>query len=92
VICWTDFTFLRQRYLNNLHFSGIGISAVYGARWVFNDRFFIGDIAEVLLYSTKPTPYEQSLIEGYLAWKWGLVSKLPSGHPYKSAPPAGFRA
>jgi hypothetical protein len=41
VICWTDFTFLRQRYLNNLHFSGIGISAVYGVRWVFNDRFFI---------------------------------------------------
>lgn len=41
VICWTDFTFLRQRYLNNLHFSGIGISAVYGARLVFNDRFFI---------------------------------------------------
>ena len=41
VICWTDFTFMRQRYLNNLHFSGIGISAVYGARFVFNDCFFI---------------------------------------------------
>ena len=22
-------------------------------------------------------------VEGYLAWKWGLVSKLPSDHPYK---------
>jgi len=41
VICWTDFTFMRQRYLNNLHFSGIGISAVYGARFVINDCFFI---------------------------------------------------
>jgi hypothetical protein len=26
--------------------------------------------------------------EGYLAWKWNLVSELPAGHPYKSAPPA----
>ena len=25
--------------------------------------------------------------EGYLAWKWGLVSSLPSGHPYKNNPP-----
>ena len=25
--------------------------------------------------------------EGYLAWKWGLVSNLPSGHPYKNAAP-----
>lgn len=41
VLCWTDFTFLRQRYLNNLRFSGVGISAVYGLRWVFNDRLFI---------------------------------------------------
>lgn len=26
-------------------------------------------------------------IEGYLAHKFGIASKLPSGHPYKSAPP-----
>ena len=25
--------------------------------------------------------------EGYLAWKWGLESSLPSGHPYKNSPP-----
>tara|TARA_Y100000361_G_scaffold152325_1_gene171528 strand:+ start:11276 stop:12703 length:1428 start_codon:yes stop_codon:yes gene_type:complete len=25
--------------------------------------------------------------EGYLAWKWGLVADLPSGHPYKASPP-----
>ncbi|MGE7136048.1 hypothetical protein ACQKIE_00245 [Luteibacter sp. NPDC031894] len=24
---------------------------------------------------------------GYMAWKWGLQSLLPVGHPYKSAPP-----
>lgn len=26
-------------------------------------------------------------IEGYLAWKWGLQAKLPSGHPYENEPP-----
>ena len=26
-------------------------------------------------------------IEGYLAWRWGLESQLPSWHPYKDAPP-----
>jgi len=26
-------------------------------------------------------------VEGYLAWKWNLQSKLPGGHPYKSLPP-----
>jgi hypothetical protein len=25
--------------------------------------------------------------EGYLAWKWGLVGNLPSGHPYKENAP-----
>jgi len=25
--------------------------------------------------------------EGYLAWKWGLQGKLPTGHPYKNAAP-----
>jgi hypothetical protein len=25
--------------------------------------------------------------EGYLAWKWGLVGNLPSGHPYKNSRP-----
>ena len=27
------------------------------------------------------------LVEGYLAWKWGLVANLPVGHPYKLARP-----
>ncbi len=26
-------------------------------------------------------------LEGYLAWKWQLVSNLPASHPYKNSPP-----
>ena len=27
------------------------------------------------------------IIEGYLAWKWGLTANLPANHPYKNTPP-----
>jgi len=27
-------------------------------------------------------------VEAYLAWRWGLQSNLPAGHPYKSVPPS----
>lgn len=30
---------------------------------------------------------DRQRLEGYLAWKWGLVANLPSGHPYKNSPP-----
>jgi hypothetical protein len=26
-------------------------------------------------------------LEGYLAWKWGMVPNLPVDHPYKTSPP-----
>lgn len=41
IICWTDYTFFRTRYLNNLHLSGFGLGVVYGFRYVFNDRMFL---------------------------------------------------
>jgi hypothetical protein len=45
-----------------------------------------GAIGELLMVEGTDTITQQKM-EGYLAWKWGLVAKLPSGHPYKSAPP-----
>ena len=44
-------------------------------------------VAEVIVYSTTPTDIQRQTIEGYLAWKWGLVASLPAGHPYKNYPP-----
>jgi hypothetical protein len=40
-----------------------------------------GDINEVILVSNTTTTDRQS-IEGYLAWKWGLKSSLPTTHPF----------
>ncbi len=43
-----------------------------------------GDVGELLIFNSQ-ADFEE--IEGYLAWKWGLVASLPGGHPYKTTPP-----
>lgn len=43
-----------------------------------------GFFAEALI-STSTSDHQKT--EGYLAWKWGIQSKLPAGHPYKNAAP-----
>jgi hypothetical protein len=44
-------------------------------------------ISEVVGCNTKLSTDDRQRLEGYLAWKWGLVANLPSGHPYKIKPP-----
>ena len=45
-------------------------------------------IGEVIHYNGALTTEQRQKLEGYLAWKWGLVSSLPSSHPYKLLPPS----
>ena len=47
------------------------------------NRYFTGNIQEVILYSGPITTAQQQQVEGYLAWKWGLNASLPATHPYK---------
>jgi len=61
-------------------FNNLNIAFSGGQGW-------IGDIAEILIYSSALTTTPRQQVEGYLAWKWGLQANLPSGHPYKNAPP-----
>jgi hypothetical protein len=49
-------------------------------------RFMNVGIGEVIICEDVTTATRQK-IEGYLAWKWGLVDNLPSDHPYKNAAP-----
>lgn len=44
-------------------------------------------VYEVLQYSTSLSTADRQLVEGYLAWKWGLTADLPASHPYKVNPP-----
>jgi len=50
-------------------------------------QFLNGFIAEVVVTDTLLSTDDRQKLEGYLAWKWGLVANLPSGHPYKIKPP-----
>jgi hypothetical protein len=43
-------------------------------------------LAEVVIIFGATSAQRES-VEGYLAWKWGIVSKLPAGHAHKSSRP-----
>lgn len=49
-----------------------------------------GDVAEIVSFANSydMTDATRQWIEGYLAWKWGLSSALPTGHTYKSSAPS----
>jgi hypothetical protein len=47
----------------------------------------LGYIAEVVICDAVLSSTDREKVEGYLAWKWGLESNLPSGHPYENAAP-----
>jgi hypothetical protein len=49
--------------------------------------FFNGKIAEIIALKRIPTPSEREYLEGYIAWRAGIASVLPVGHPYKSSAP-----
>lgn len=51
-----------------------------------------GDIGEVVILGSAASTTTRELMEGYLAWKWGIESSLPVGHPYKNAVPTIGRA
>lgn len=62
--------------------SPVSIGARNGGSNSFN-----GKIAEIIFVSSSLSTDDRSRFEGYLAWKWGLVTDLPLSHPYKSSPP-----
>ena len=49
-----------------------------------------GNICEVIIFNVGLSSIQRQRIEGYLAWKWGFQTSLPSGHPYYSVAPTGY--
>jgi hypothetical protein len=41
---------------------------------------YIGEIGEIIMYTSPLYTYGRHLVEGYLAWKWNI--QLPNTHPY----------
>jgi len=74
--------------LNNAQKLNIGGRYIQYASPAANpDCMHLGTIAELLWFNTPVSDIQRIQIEGYLAAKWGLQSKLPSVHTYKSAVP-----
>jgi hypothetical protein len=52
--------------------------------------FMTGDYGEIIFYNNALTIPQRQQVEGYLAWKWGLQSSLPSTHSYYKGSPASY--
>ena len=65
----------------NIGYSRIGNDNAAG------DSGMNGWICENLLYTTELSDAQCQIVEGYLAWKWGIVALLPATHPYRNRPP-----
>ena len=61
------------------------IGKCYLGSW--NKNEMNGDIAEVVFFNTLLGTTDRQLVEGLLAWKYGLQGSLPSGHPWESINP-----
>ena len=62
-------------------------SSVFLQLGAFNGSSVAGYIGEVIVLNRVATNDEKQKVEGYLAWKWGLETDLPAGHPYENSPP-----
>jgi hypothetical protein len=64
--------------------------------WYFGKRQQTGigsidsHILEFIQYSRKLSSNERYQIEGYLAWKWGLQTSIPTNHPYYAGLPTAI--
>lgn len=63
-----------------------GILSVGNCAWVSGATVASNvSINEIVITGNASFPYQ--VVEGYLTWKWGLVSSLASNHQYKIHPP-----
>lgn len=86
---------LYDEYFNGisvLRFSpssyGQSINNFYIGLWSSKGALFSGSISEILVYNSVLSTENRQIIEGYLAWKWNMVSSLPKNHPYYTHTPS----
>lgn len=46
------------------------------------------NVGEIIEYNSELSTLDRQKVEGYLAWKWGFQTSLPSNHPYASKIPS----
>jgi hypothetical protein len=79
-----------------VYYNGNAAASASGAVNLTNTTLYIGngtgfpingEIGEIIMYQGTLTTVQRQQVEGYLAWKWGLVASLPANHPFKLWPP-----
>ena len=66
----------------NYNIYGLGIAVNNNG-----ERCWEGTVHEIMIFNKALTSTERILVEGYLAWKCGMNTSLPSGHLYRNAAP-----
>jgi len=67
---------------NTISGTGLFIGSDYTGAQNWN-----GPVSEILIYNNLLSTYQRQVIEGYLAWKWGLQTNLSNSHPFYNNPP-----
>jgi hypothetical protein len=67
--------------------SAAGWAFQIGGRQQSATDWYDGTISECIALDRNATTLERQKIEGYLAHKWGLVTSLPSDHPFRNYAP-----
>jgi len=65
--------------------SNLQLSSDFSAN---GNRNFHGYMNEIIVYSNTITEAQRLQVEGYLAWKWGQVSKFPKSYTYANSNPS----
>ena len=74
---------------NSLYTPGTSSGYGLGARWLSGAiaaPYYNGYFHEVLVFNNAVSSSNRQILEGYLAWKWGLRTSLPTTHPYYNYP------
>jgi hypothetical protein len=69
----------------NFGYSRYGIGTQIGPVGTQQENW-TGLIGEVIIFHTALTTFENQQVQGYLAWKWGLYTNLPTAHPFRPNP------
>jgi hypothetical protein len=67
--------------------TGTGWASVGVGRFESTLLYYLtGQIGEIIVFNRALSTADRQLVEGYLAWKWGLQTNLPSTHLYRQNP------
>lgn len=78
-------TVMDARNGTTTSFTGLTIGDTF---WAGGSNNWNGNVNEIVIYNSVLSTADRKKVEGYLAWKWGIQTSLPSNHTYYSAPPS----